>query len=199
MNRVKMWFCGLTNSGKIVVVSVATLLLFGTVGTLAQSGNQPANTAPVVTVTPSPEPSPVVIVETMTEVVVFLEETREDGAIAKGQTGVVQEGISGERTISYELTKVEGREVNRKEIKNEITKAPVNKVIAIGTYVAPVVQQRKVSNCDPNYLGACVPIASDVDCAGGSGNGPAYVSGPVRVIGSDIYGLDRDGDGVGCE
>ncbi|MFB9387545.1 hypothetical protein ACFFTK_30755 [Pseudonocardia petroleophila] len=52
--------------------------------------------------------------------------------------------------------------------------------------------------CDPNYSG-CVPIASDVDCAGGSGNGPAYVSGPVRVTGSDIYGLDADDDGVGCE
>ncbi len=52
--------------------------------------------------------------------------------------------------------------------------------------------------CDPNYSG-CVPIASDVDCAGGSGNGPAYVSGPVNVIGSDIYGLDADHDGVGCE
>jgi len=53
--------------------------------------------------------------------------------------------------------------------------------------------------CDPNYAGACVPIASDVDCAGGSGNGPAYVQGPVRVIGTDIYDLDRDGDGIGCE
>ena len=52
--------------------------------------------------------------------------------------------------------------------------------------------------CDPNY-DPCVPIASDVDCASGSGNGPAYVQGPVRVIGSDIYGLDRDGDGFGCE
>lgn len=55
------------------------------------------------------------------------------------------------------------------------------------------------SGCDQNYAGACVPIASDVDCAGGSGNGPAYVRGPVTVVGSDIYGLDRDGDGVGCE
>ena len=55
------------------------------------------------------------------------------------------------------------------------------------------------SGCDPNYSGACVPIASDVDCAGGSGNGPAYVRGPVTVVGSDIYGLDRNGDGVGCE
>ena len=54
------------------------------------------------------------------------------------------------------------------------------------------------SDCDPNYSG-CVPIASDVDCAGGSGNGPAYVKGPVRVIGKDIYKLDYDGDGIGCE
>ncbi len=52
---------------------------------------------------------------------------------------------------------------------------------------------------DPNYSGAFVPIASDVDCAGGSGNGPAYVKGPVTVIGIDIYGLDRDGDGFACE
>jgi hypothetical protein len=44
-----------------------------------------------------------------------------------------------------------------------------------------------------------VPIASDVDCAGGSGNGPAYVQGPVRVVGRDIYGLDADGDGIGCD
>lgn len=53
-------------------------------------------------------------------------------------------------------------------------------------------------DCDSNYSG-CVPVASDVDCAGGSGNGPAYVSGPVRVVGSDVYGLDADKDGVGCE
>jgi hypothetical protein len=55
------------------------------------------------------------------------------------------------------------------------------------------------SGCDPNYAGPCVPISSDVDCAGGSGNGPAYVRGPVTVVGSDIYGLDNDRDGVGCE
>lgn len=64
--------------------------------------------------------------------------------------------------------------------------------------VQPVVPAAP-SGCDPNYAGPCVPIASDVDCAGGSGNGPAYVRGPVTVVGSDIYGLDRDGDGVGCE
>ena len=53
-------------------------------------------------------------------------------------------------------------------------------------------------DCDPNY-DPCVPVASDVDCASGSGNGPAYVRGPVRVTGTDIDELDRDGDGVACE
>ena len=41
-------------------------------------------------------------------------------------------------------------------------------------------------------------IVSDYDCAAGSGNGP-YYTGRVRVIGYDEYGLDRDGDGIGCE
>jgi len=44
-----------------------------------------------------------------------------------------------------------------------------------------------------------VPIDSDVDCAGGSGNGPSYVKGPVKVIGIDVYHLDADHDGIGCE
>jgi resuscitation-promoting factor RpfB len=50
----------------------------------------------------------------------------------------------------------------------------------------------------PGYS-PCVPIASDVDCAGGSGNGPAYVEGPIYVTGDDPYDLDRDGDGIACE
>ncbi|MFN0113842.1 MAG: hypothetical protein ACKVPY_04110 [Paracoccaceae bacterium] len=57
----------------------------------------------------------------------------------------------------------------------------------------------QADDCDTNYSGVCVPVASDVDCARGSGNGPAYVDGPVLVIGTDVYGLDRDGDGVACE
>ena len=52
--------------------------------------------------------------------------------------------------------------------------------------------------CNPNY-DPCVPVASDVDCSGGGGNGPEYVTGPVTVIGYDVYKLDRDGDGKACE
>jgi hypothetical protein len=53
--------------------------------------------------------------------------------------------------------------------------------------------------CHPSYKGACLdPRASDYDCRGGSGNGPKY-TGLVRVVGPDVFRLDSDGDGWGCE
>ena len=49
--------------------------------------------------------------------------------------------------------------------------------------------------CDPNYAG-CIPIfPSDVDCSDIKRLGLA----PVKVIGTDIHKLDRDGDGSGCD
>lgn len=53
-------------------------------------------------------------------------------------------------------------------------------------------------HCTAGYR-PCLHPASDWDCAGGSGDGPRYVVGTVRVTGSDPYGLDSDNDGYGCE
>lgn len=44
-----------------------------------------------------------------------------------------------------------------------------------------------------------LPTVRDVDCAGGGGNGPHFVVGPVRVAPGDPHRLDRDGDGIGCQ
>lgn len=57
---------------------------------------------------------------------------------------------------------------------------------------------KKVSKCDKNYSG-CVPIAKDVDCKPGNGNGPAYLYVVVKVLKKDIYKLDSDKDGLACE
>ena len=71
---------------------------------------------------------------------------------------------------------------------------------AIAVLLPVVPLPAAAQSCHPSYEGACVPAGvSDVDCAGGSGNGPYYVAGPVRVVGPDPYGLDRDGDGRACE
>ena len=52
--------------------------------------------------------------------------------------------------------------------------------------------------CDPNYSGCLDPNSPDYDCEGGSGDGPDY-TGTVTVLGVDHYGLDADGDGIGCD
>jgi hypothetical protein len=58
-------------------------------------------------------------------------------------------------------------------------------------------------NCHPSYPDVCLrPDASDYDCEGGSGNGPYYVAGPLRVLPPDPFeldGNDNDNDGWGCE
>jgi hypothetical protein len=68
----------------------------------------------------------------------------------------------------------------------------------------PVVEQ---GSCHPSYVGG-VDVATggciranvgDYDCAGGSGNGPNYARGPVRVVGPDVFALDGDRDGTACE
>ena len=64
----------------------------------------------------------------------------------------------------------------------------------------PTESRPERSNCHPSYHGVCLdPNALDYDCAGGTGNGPRWVEGPITVVGPDKFGLDRDGDGVGCE
>jgi serine/threonine protein kinase len=55
------------------------------------------------------------------------------------------------------------------------------------------------ADCHPSYTGACLKADSDdYDCKGGSGDGPDYIDGTVRVVGRDDYALDADGDGFAC-
>jgi hypothetical protein len=49
------------------------------------------------------------------------------------------------------------------------------------------------ASCNPNYSGYCVPnVSYDIDCADIGHH-------TVRVVGTDEYGFDADGDGIGCE
>jgi hypothetical protein len=56
------------------------------------------------------------------------------------------------------------------------------------------------SACHKSYKGACLKTGiGDYDCGGGRGNGPDYVWKTVRVVGPDVFRLDADRDGLGCE
>lgn len=78
------------------------------------------------------------------------------------------------------------------------TPRPTNTPRPAPTPVPPTSAPERSSNCNANYAGACLDKPGDYDCAGGSGNGPNY-TGVVRVVGIDVYDLDRDNDGIGCE
>ncbi|MCA1982211.1 G5 domain-containing protein [Nocardioides nematodiphilus] len=123
--------------------------------------------------------------------------------LKKGTKRVKQAGRPGVRVTVTRITLRNGVAVSRHVVKRYVARKPVPRIVLHGTRVDPPKPKPHHvsggSGCDSNYSGACVPIASDVDCGGGSGNGPAYVYGTVRVVGYDKYDLDSDGDGYGCE
>ena len=74
----------------------------------------------------------------------------------------------------------------------------LNPYSALQTYaikLSPSAAAINKNACNTNYAG-CVPAyLPDLDC----GDIKRLNLAPVRVIGRDIYKLDRDGDGIGCD
>lgn len=66
---------------------------------------------------------------------------------------------------------------------------------------ASLTTEARAAACHPSYKGVCLKMGiGDYDCAGGSGNGPNYVyKKNFRVVGPDVFRLDADRDGLGCE
>jgi hypothetical protein len=72
-------------------------------------------------------------------------------------------------------------------------------LLATGLASQSTVSAATQRRCHPSYKLKCLdPNASDYDCIGGSGNGPKY-TGLVKVVGRDVFRLDADHDGWGCE
>jgi resuscitation-promoting factor RpfB len=164
---------------------------------VAQGETQPSglDPSPAASAPRTPSVSPNVSTRTVTELVAIPYPTRsvDDVTMNDGLRRVLTPGVAGTRQLTYRVTMAGSSQTARELIKSVVLKRPVSMVIAIGTKVAP----NRHDDCNANY-GDCVPIASDVDCAGG-GNGPVYVQGPFQVIGIDIYHLDLNGDGRACD
>jgi hypothetical protein len=195
-------------AGVVLAASFAVLIVGGAIAPRQQPAANVAlltdtgsaqSTTPTAAATATPHPDIEIEEVTTTAAIPFASTTVDDPTLASGTTAVTVVGVPGVRTTTWSITYTDGRETHRVKVSEVVTTSPVDQVTAVGSYVAPPPVAAAPSGCDPNYSGACVPIASDVDCAGGSGNGPAYTSGPVYVVGVDIYDLDRDGDGIACD
>lgn len=164
---------------------------------------KPFVSAPTEKPSPSPKPTTFEAVEETT-VIPFERAAVDDPNIDVGQVLITTAGVAGTKVTTYRVKYVDGKEVSREVASEVVTLAPVNEVTSTGTRQpapppAPVPFAQTGGGCHPSYSGVCVPFDSDVDCAGGSGDGPSYVSGPLSVIGNDEYDLDRDGDGIACD
>ena len=182
---------------KVAGLILALGLVVSGCGTDSKEGS---SASPAVSAAPSTPSTPSTTYETARkrEPIPFKSRVVESDDVKKGVTRVRQAGRDGVRVKIFRIAVRDGAEVKRKLVENRIVRRPVAQVTVRGTKVVTP-PPPPPSNCDSNYAGTCVPIDSDVDCSGGSGDGPSYASGPVTVVGSDIYDLDRDGDGVGCD
>src|SRR3990167_6873736 len=187
--RFKGWFSALSFIGKAGVI-LAVVSTSAIVNAVIQPNSTPPPEPPPQVQGEKTEPKVEAKTETTTEEIPYDTKTIDDPNLAAGTNKTQTDGVNGIKSKTWKVTYTNDKETNRILEKEEISTQPVTKIIAHGT--------KEISPCSPNYSG-CVPIASDVDCAGGSGNGPAYVNGPISVIGSDIYDLDRDNDGIACE
>lgn len=105
---------------------------------------------------------------------------------------------SSERSFIHRLVALEARELRELEREEARAVREQEEQEAIEAEEAEEAEEQLASECDPNYSGCLNPNSPDYDCLGGSGNGPDY-TGTVTVLGEDHYGLDADGDGIGCE
>ena len=89
------------------------------------------------------KPKTTVAEEVLVEKIPYTSEIQSDPELFVGTTVVKTAGQAGERTIVYEVTRdTNGKEIARVEKSDEITKVPVNEVVAKGTklYAKPLVE-----------------------------------------------------------
>lgn len=87
--------------------------------------------------TPVEEVKPVITTETITEEaeIPFTTEKKNDESLEKGKTTVSQKGVPGIEVITFEVTKTDGEETERKEVKREVKVSPVKEVVKVGVKV----------------------------------------------------------------
>ncbi len=180
--------------GLLVLVMALMLALAG-----CSEEAAPENPYAEPTVNQSPKPKVKHRKIRVSKPIPFATEVIKTSSLPEGEEQVQVAGRAGVRIRVIRLSTKLGKIIERDIVNRFVSREPVNKVLLVGTMVEPEPEPSEGGDCDPNYAGGCVPIASDVDCAGGEGDGPEYVDGPVTVVGDDIYDLNRDEDVIACD
>lgn len=112
---------------------------------------------------------------TETEPVAYQTRTEKSKSMTVGTSKVTRQGVNGKKKVTYKVTYVDGKEDSRKAVKEEVIKAPVDKIITQGTKPKPkpapskgkgskgkkIVSKKKVYDCDGSGHGYYIIKYSD--------------------------------------
>lgn len=138
------------------------------------------------------EAKPKVKSETKTETVKYETVEKNDSSIPLGEKRVSTEGTLGERIITYDVTYINGIETKREEVKSEVTTEPVNRVVLVGTYVAPPAPQPQPAPTQSPSSGGSGYVNSQGNYIQSPSSNPAGASAQCRD-GTYSYSQSRRG------
>ncbi|MDI7743875.1 ubiquitin-like domain-containing protein [Lysinibacillus fusiformis] len=134
----------------------------------------------------------VVRVEKVTDVVEesidFAVETKSDSSLLKGKQKVVTKGENGKVARTYEITKENGKVINKVLQTEEVIQKPTTKVVAVGTKVVTAAVSRGNSGSSSSskefYVTATAYTAGCSGCSGVTATGLTLRDG-MKVIAVD--------------
>lgn len=128
--------------------------------------------------------------EVEVETVDFETVEEEDSTIYKGEKEVKQEGVEGEKEITFKATYINGKQDSKEEVSEKITVEPEDKIISVGTKVRPVATPTYSSPAysSPAYNGSVAgTVVSEAWVQ--VNNQVPYVFGGSSTAGFDCSGL----------
>ena len=126
LHKIKTWYSGLSHNAKFTFLALIAVIAAANLAPLGPS----AFTDPKVQgISKNQEKR--ILRENV--VVPFERVTMNDGTLEKGKKIIRTTGSDGMKRVTYEVTMQNGKEVNKKLLKEELTLSPVNEVTAVGT------------------------------------------------------------------
>ena len=101
--------------------------------------------------------------ETKTETVDYQTKEEYSDSMTEGTSEVTQNGVEGEKTVTYKVKYVDGKEENREKTAEKVTKKPVDKIVTYGTASAgkQIVSMEPMPDCDADGHGTYIVTYDD--------------------------------------
>lgn len=138
---------------KVISITLIIISIFAGIISSANAIHNPDTAVLKAVQVAEKKTEPVITTKKVTETksVAYSTKKYNTNKLAKGKTRVDKQGKEGKREIVYEITYKDGKEISKKVISDKVTVKPVDKVIVVGTYVAPKKTVKTTTRSSSSY------------------------------------------------